>query len=76
MLRENVSIGLWQSEDEKRLPHLTSCFLGAGDSSFIVAIIDSFVIQLYHKISQCKFSPLFIGGLKGHVTVGPKESVA
>lgn len=61
---ENVSIGLWQSEDEKRLPHPASCFLGTIDSSFIIAMIDSFVIKLYHKTSQYKFSPPFIEGPK------------
>ena len=61
---ENVSIGLWQSEDEKRLSHPASCFLGAIDSSFIIAMIDSFVIKLYHKTSQYKFSPPFIEGPK------------
>ena len=60
---ENVSIVLWQSEDEKRLSHPTSCFLGAIDSSFIIAI-DSFVIKLYHKTSQYKFSPPLIEGPK------------
>ena len=61
---ENVSIVLWQSEDEKRLPHPASCFLGAIDSSYIDAIIDYIVIKLYHKTSQYKFSPQFIGGPK------------
>ena len=61
---ENVSIGLWQSEDEKRLSHPASCFLGAIDSSYIYAIIDYIVIKLYHKTSQYKFSPPFIGGPK------------
>ena len=61
---ENVSIVLWQSEDEKRLPHPASCFLGAIDSSYIDAIIDYIVIKLYHKTSQYKFSPPFIGGPK------------
>ena len=62
---ENVSIGLWQSEDEKRyLILLASCFLGAIDSSYINAIIDCIVIKLYHKTSQYKFSPPFIGGPK------------
>ena len=61
---ENVSIGLWQSEDEKRLPHPASCFHGAIDSKFIIAMIDSFVIKLYHKTSQYKFSPPFIEGPK------------
>ena len=58
------------------LPHPTSCFLGAIDSSYINAIIDCIVIKLYHKTSQYKFSPPFIGGPKWHVTVGWKESVA
>ena len=44
---ENVSIVLWQSEDENRLPHPTFCFVGA--QGFIIAIIDYFVVKLFRK---------------------------